>query len=168
MGTAITSSGREVHLVARPDGPPRLSDFRVVEVPTPQPADGQILVRNTWMSLDPAQRIRMHGGASGYLPSFRLDKVLDGWAVGEVLESHAEGYGPGDWVLHPLGWRDYSLVDTAAERAPQLIAVDATTSERAYLGPLGWTALTSYVGLFDVAELAPGDVVFVSGAAGAV
>jgi len=160
--------GREVHLVCRPSGAPRESDFAVVETGVPEPADGQLLDRNTWMSLDPAQRVRMHAEASGYLPAFELGAPLDGWAVGEVLESRADGFAAGDSVLHNLGWCDYAVVDVASARPPQRIHVDETTPDRAYLGPLGWSALTSYAGLFDVAELRDGDIVFVSGAAGAV
>jgi NADPH-dependent curcumin reductase CurA len=161
-------TGREIHLVARPAGAPQPGDFALVETDVPEPGDGQLLVRNTWMSLDPAQRVRMHAGSSGYLPAFELDRPLDGWAVGTVLTSRAEGFSEGDTVLHNLGWRDYAVVDPASERPPQLLHVDADTPDRAYLGPLGWSALTSYVGLFDVAELRTGDIVFVSGAAGAV
>jgi NADPH-dependent curcumin reductase CurA len=161
-------TGREVHLVSRPAGLPVEGDFALVEADVPPAGDGEVLVRNTWMSLDPAQRVRMREGDSGYLPPFALGRVLDGWAVGEVLESRADGFAVGDWVLHGLGWRDYAVVRTSAARPPQRIAVDAETPERAYLGALGWSALTSYAGLFDVAELREGDVVFVSGAAGAV
>ncbi len=161
-------TGREVHLVSRPAGLPAEDDFAVVDAAVRAPAHGELLVRNTWMSLDPAQRVRMHAGESDYLPRFELGAVLDGWAVGEVLESRAEGFASGDSVLHPLGWRDYAVVSTAGARPALRIEVDEATPDRAYLGPLGWTALTSYVGLFDVAELRDGDVVVVSGAAGAV
>jgi NADPH-dependent curcumin reductase CurA len=147
---------------------PREDDFAVVEVDVPQPADGQVLVRNTWMSLDPAQRVRMSDRAGGYLPPFELGAPLEGWAVGQVVESRTDTLSKGDAVLHTLGWRDYALADVAADRPPQRIEVDDATPDRLYLGPLGWSALTPYVGLFDVAELRDGDVVFVSGAAGAV
>ncbi len=153
-----------MHLVSRPVGEPRPGDFRVVDVEVPEPADGQLLVRNTWMSVDPSTRIRMQGGESSYLPSFELGRPLAGWAVGEVVASRADGFSDGDHVLHPLGWREYAIVDGGAER----ILVDETIAAREYLGAYGWVGLTSYVGLLDVAELRPGDVVFVSGAAGAV
>jgi NADPH-dependent curcumin reductase CurA len=120
------------------------------------------------MSLDPAHRIRMSESASGYLPAFQLGAPLEGWAVGEVVESRVERLREGDAVLHTLGWREYALADTTADRPPERIDVDDSTPARLYLGPLGWSALTSYVGLFEVAELRDGDVVFVSGAAGAV
>jgi NADPH-dependent curcumin reductase CurA len=110
----------------------------------------------------------MDAGATGYLPAFELGRPLDGWAVGEVVDSRAAGFTAGDAVLHNLGWREMALVDVASARPPARIRVDEQTPDRAYLGPLGWSALTSYAGLFDVAELRDGDIVFVSGAAGAV
>jgi hypothetical protein len=156
--------------VSRPQGEPRDSDFRIVEVEVPSPGEHELLVRNTWMSLDPSMRIRMHEGATQYLPSFEVGKALEGWAVGEVVESRADGFSPGDSVLHPFGWRDYALLTASGDgrSGPERIEVDETTPDRAYLGPLSWVGLTSYVGLFDVGELREGDVVFVSGAAGAV
>jgi hypothetical protein len=162
--------GREWQLVARPAGLPRESDFRLAEVPVPEPAAGEVLVRNTWMSLDPAMRIRMQGAPSDYMLPFELGTPLEGWAVGEIVSSRADGFADGDWVLHPLGWREYTILraDGPGRTAPTPIEVDDSTPARAYLGPLGWVGLTSYVGLLYVAELREGDIVFVSGAAGAV
>jgi NADPH-dependent curcumin reductase CurA len=163
-------NGREWRLVARPSGLPRESDFELAEVPVADPRDGELLVRNTWMSLDPAMRIRMHGTASDYMPPYELGQPLEGWAVGEVVASRADGFAEGDWVLHPLGWREFTILraDGPGRTRPTPIEVGEGTSERAYLGPLGWVGLTSYVGLLYVAELREGDIVFVSGAAGAV
>jgi NADPH-dependent curcumin reductase CurA len=164
------TSTREWHLAQRPRGEPRDEDFAFVEGDVPAPAENELLVRNTWMSLDPSMRIRMHGGASGYLPSFETGRALEGWAVGEVVESRAPGFSVGDAVLHPFGWRDYALLSLAGDgrSAPERIEVDDRVTDRAYLGPLSWVGLTSYVGLLDVAELRDGDVVFISAAAGAV
>jgi NADPH-dependent curcumin reductase CurA len=161
---------REIRLAARPQGHPRAEDFTVVEVPIPSPADHELLVRNSWMSIDPSTRIRMNAGESDYLPPFRIGAALESWAVGEVVESRAPGFRPGDAVLHPLGWREYAVLraDGPGRTAPTPIEVDAQTPARAYLGPLSWVGLTSYVGLLNVAELREGDVVFVSAAAGAV
>jgi NADPH-dependent curcumin reductase CurA len=163
-------AGREWHLASRPQGHPKESDFRLVEVPIPSPGDGELLVRNTWMSLDPSTRIRMDAGDSVYMPPFALDRPLESWAVGEVLESRADGFREGDSVLHPLGWREYALLraDGPGRTAPTPIEVDDVTPAQAYLGPLSWVGLTSYVGLIDVAELRDGDTVFISAAAGAV
>jgi NADPH-dependent curcumin reductase CurA len=170
QGSSDRGAGRECQLVARPRGRVTESDFRLAEVPIPSPAEGELLVRNTWMSLDPSMRIRMDEGDSKYMPAFRLGRALEGWAVGEVVESRAEGFRPGDSVMHPLGWREYALLRTngPGRTAPTAIEVDESTPARLYLGPLSWVGLTSYVGLLDVAELRDGDVVFVSAAAGAV
>lgn len=166
----VAVTGREVHLAERPQGEPRPEDFRIVEVEVTVPAEGELLVRNTWMSLDPSMRIRMHESDSSYLPMFQLDRPLEGWAVGEVTASRADGFAVGDTVLHQHGWREYALLsaEAAGRGAPTRVDVDDSTPARAYLGPLGWVGLTSYVGLLDVAELREGDVVFVSAAAGAV
>jgi NADPH-dependent curcumin reductase CurA len=162
--------GREIHLAAHPVGRPNGSEFRLVEVPVESPAPGELLVRNTWMSVDPSTRIRMSGVPSDYLPPFEVGAPLAGWAVGEVVESRAPGFGVGDPVLHPLGWREYALLraDGSGRTSPERIEVDQMTPAHAYLGVLSWVGLTSYVGLLRVAELRDGDVVFVSGAAGAV
>jgi len=162
--------GREVRLKSRPANELRPEHLEIVEVDVMPPAPGEFLVRNSWMSVDPAVRIRMGEGSTGYLAPFELGEPLLGWAVGQVVASSAEGFRPGDHVLHQLGWREYaSLVpDGGGTQPPVLIEVDARTPERAYMGPLGWVGLTSYVGLLDVAELRSGDIVFVSAAAGAV
>ena len=162
--------GREIRLARRPHGHPRASDFTLAEVPIARPAQGEVLVRNQWMSIDPSTRIRMDAGESDYLPPFVLGAPLESWAVGEVVQSRAEDFAPGDSVLHPLGWRDYALlrVGGPGRSAPTLIEVGDETPPRAYLGPLSWVGLTSYVGLLNVAELRADDVVFISGAAGAV
>src|SRR5690348_17088059 len=94
--------GREIHLAARPRGEPRDSDFRLVDVDVPEPAQGEVVVRNAWMSVDPYMRGRMNDVRS-YVPPFALDAPLAGGAVGEVIESRAEDAEPGDWVLHNLG-----------------------------------------------------------------
>ncbi len=115
------------------------------------------------MSVDPYMRGRMNDRKS-YVPPFQLGEPLYGGAVGEVVESRADGFEPGDTVLHQLGWREFSVVE-----ARQARKVDASLAPAsAYLGVLGMPGLTAYVGLLDIAQLREGDVVFVSGAAGAV
>jgi NADPH-dependent curcumin reductase CurA len=167
---AIPSTSREIHLVGRPTGEPVPEDFAVVETGIPEPAPGQVLIRNSWMSVDPSTRIRMHERSSDYLPPFDLGKPLSGWAVGEVVRSAHPQYPVGQTLLHPYGWREYALARATTLQAASAgpVAVDEKTPERFYVGALGWVGLTSYVGLLDVGELCEGDVVFVSGAAGAV
>jgi NADPH-dependent curcumin reductase CurA len=161
--SALPSSSREWHLIARPHGWPQTEDFALREAPVAAPGEGRILVRNLHFSVDPYMRGRMNDVKS-YVPPFQLDQPMDGGAVGEVIASNAEGFAVGDHVLHGLGWREYADVD-----AQQAVKVDASIAPLpAYLGVLGMPGLTAYAGLFDVASFEEGDAVFVSGAAGAV
>ncbi|MET8834628.1 NADP-dependent oxidoreductase [Micromonospora sp. NPDC004540] len=157
------TANREIHLASRPQGWPTADNFRLVTTEVPTPGPGQLVVRNRFMSVDPYMRGRMNDVKS-YVPPFALDAPLDGGAVGEVVASEAEGFAPGDVVLHGLGWREYALVDAKGARKvdPDLAPVST------YLGVLGMTGLTAYAGLLDVAAMKPGETVFVSGAAGAV
>ena len=166
-------NGREVRLRRRPRGEVAPADFRVVEVPVRAPRGGEVLVRNTFTSVDPAIRLRLaETGPSGYFRAFELDAALDGiMTVGEVVESRADGFAPGDAVWHALGWRDYAVVEAGA---PALNGLGTLTRldtglapPRDFLGPLGGMGLTAYAGLFLVADLRPGDVGWVSAAAGA-
>ncbi|MFC0848509.1 MULTISPECIES: NADP-dependent oxidoreductase [Streptomyces] len=161
--SALPATSREWHLVARPHGWPVPADFALREVPVAAPAEGRILVRNLFMSVDPYMRGRMNDVKS-YIPPFQLDKPMDGGAVGEVVASNDERFAVGDHVLHGLGWREYADLD--AKHATKVDASLAPLST--YLGVLGMPGLTAYAGLFDVASFKEGDAVFVSGAAGAV
>jgi NADPH-dependent curcumin reductase CurA len=165
---------REVRLRRHPVGAVAPEDFHIVEVPLPEPRDGEVLVRNTWTSVDPAIRIRLAAAAPpGYFPAFGLEAPMDGiMTVGEVVESQANGFGIGDTVWHTYGWRDYAAVPAGAGALGALGGLrrldTAIAPVQAYLGPLGAMGLTAYAGVFDVAELRDGDVVWVSAAAGAV
>ena len=154
-------TSREIQLAARPVGEPKPEDFRLAEVEVPDPGPGEVLVRNTYMSVDPYMRGRMNDVKS-YVPPFALDEPMQGGAVGEVVASHAEGLAVGDAVVHMSGWREYAVLHG---KACKPIPADL---QKEYLGVLGMPGLTAYVGLLDVGELREGDVVFVSGAAGAV
>ncbi|CAL2060112.1 MULTISPECIES: NADP-dependent oxidoreductase [Streptomyces] len=158
-----THTNREWHLLSRPVGWPKPEDFALVETPVPTPGEGQILVRNTYLSVDPYMRGRM-SAAKSYVAPFELGEAMEGGAVGEVIESRAEGIAVGDHVLHFLGWREYAVVD-----AQHAVRVDPEAAPlSAYLGVLGMTGLTAYAGLLRTASFKEGDIVFVSGAAGAV
>jgi NADPH-dependent curcumin reductase CurA len=155
--------GREWHLTARPHGWPTPADFALREAEIPTPGAGQVLVRNLYLSVDPYMRRRMDDVES-YVPPFQLDQPMDGGAIGVVVESNSDHRAVGDHVLHMLGWREYAVLD-ARDTTP----VDADAAPlSAYLGALGTTGLTAYAGLLRVAAVKEGDVVFVSGAAGAV
>jgi NADPH-dependent curcumin reductase CurA len=164
---------REVHLHRYPEGAVREDDFRVVEVPRPEPGPGEVLVRNTWCSVDPGMRLQMRpAGPAGYFPSFALDAPMGGMAVGEVVASNADGFSPGDAVAHALGWREHAVVDAGSVGlggVGTLRRVDTSIAPvETYLGVLGGPGLTAYVGLLEVAGLREGDVVWISAAAGAV
>ncbi|MCT2590274.1 NADP-dependent oxidoreductase [Streptomyces sp. N2-109] len=159
----LPTTGREWHLTARPQGWPEPSGFALREAPVAAPGDGQILVRNLYLSVDPYMRGRMDDVKS-YVPPFQLDHPMDGGAVGVVIASRAAGFAVGDHVLHGLGWREFATLDA---RHAVVVSPDAAPLS-AYLGVLGMTGLTAYSGLLRVASFKAGDAVFVSGAAGAV
>jgi NADPH-dependent curcumin reductase CurA len=159
----MTTTSREFHLVRRPHGEPVPEDFALVETTVDSPAPGRILVRNEWLSVDPYMRGRMNDVKS-YVPPFALGAVMEGGAVGTVVESADESVPVGATVLHMAGWREYADV---AAKSVQIVDTSIAPAQ-AYLGVLGTTGLTAYAGLVDIAPVKEGDVVFVSGAAGAV
>lgn len=163
MTTTQTLLGREIRLRARPLGEPGPEHFALVEAEVPPLGDGQLLVRNRWMSVDPYMRGRMDAGES-YIPAFEVGGALEGAALGVVVASRADAIEVGTTVAHFLGWREYAVVDAAAAAVVDL----GRATPQAYLGVLGSTGLTAYVALTETAPVREGDVVFVSAAAGAV
>jgi hypothetical protein len=156
------SLSREIRLRHRPIGLPGERDFELVEVPIPEPDEGQVLVRNIYMSVDPYMRGRMYDRES-YVPPFQLGKPLEGGCVGQVVESRGK-LQVGDYVLGMLGWREYYVSDSAS-----LTRIDPNVAPiQTYLGTLGMTGLTAYVGLLDIGQPQEGETVFVSAASGAV
>src|SRR3954462_1192617 len=157
---------REWQLVRRPNGWPVDDDFRLAEVDAPdEPPEGQVLVRNLVMSVDPYMRGRMNDAAS-YAAPYGLNQPMYGGAVGRIEKSNVDGIEPGTVVRHGLGWREWAIVpqrqlevlDPAADGGPP----------SAYLGVLGMPGLTAWVGVHDIAEVRPGETFFVSAASGAV
>jgi NADPH-dependent curcumin reductase CurA len=159
----MSTPTREIHLAARPFGWPTHDDFRTVEATLSDPGPGEVLVRNTYLSVDPYMRGRMNDARS-YLPPFRLDAPLEGGAVGEVLASGDDRVPVGATVLHQAGWREHALLPGGQVRVVDVSRVPAS----AYLGVLGMPGMTAYVGLTRIAPVQEGETVFVSGAAGAV
>jgi len=164
------TTSNEWQLTRRPEGVPVDEDFALVEVELPAPSTGEILVRNTFLSVDPYMRGRM-SDAKSYVPPFQLDQPMDGAAVGivqqvgtDTVDSNGAPIAVGDTVAHALGWRTVSLVPARSTRVLDTSLAPA----QAYLGVLGMTGLTAYAGLLRIGELAEGDRVFVSAAAGAV
>ena len=160
---AIPATARTWHLDSRPEGWPVASNFSLREVELPAPGPGQLLVANQYLSVDPYMRGRMSDKRS-YIEPYDVGAPMDGPAIGRILVSNVEGFAPGDHVLHVLGWRDHAVLDAAAVQK-----VDSSLAPlSAYLGVLGITGLTAYIGLERFAKVKEGDTVFVSGAAGAV
>jgi hypothetical protein len=154
---------RAWHLKTRPQGMPTHDNFELKEIDLPPLADGQVRVRNLWLSVDPYMRGRMNDVKS-YVPPFQIGEPMDGGAIGEVVESRADGLNLGDLVQHMGGWRDEAIIPSrTAQKLPDLGA----PPER-FLGVLGVTGATAYFGLLDAAHAKEGDIVFVSAAAGAV
>lgn len=161
--TTVPTRTRQIHLASRPQGAPTPDNFRIVEVDLPELAEGQVLVANTVMSVDPYMRGRMNDVKS-YVPPFQVDQPLDGGAVGTVIASRSDQLSVGTTVLHALGWREHAVLDAKAA-----CPVDTeVASDSAYLGVLGMPGMTAYAGLLLAGEMHEGDTVFVSGAAGAV
>jgi NADPH-dependent curcumin reductase CurA len=154
---------REIRLVARPKGFPDEDLFEVAEAPIPDPADGQILIRNAYFSVDPYMRPRMNDVRS-YVAPFTLGEAMTGGAVGRIMASRNAKLAEGDWVLHGLGGREWALSDGSGVRKidPRLAPVSTA------LGVLGMPGFTAYYGLFHIGKPQAGETVFVSGAAGAV
>jgi len=153
----------EIRLASRPKGWPTLDNFEMVAVELPAVTDGHVLVRNQFMSVDPYMRGRMNDVKS-YVPPFQIGAALQGGAIGEVVESRDPSLRPGAIVQSMRGWRDLFVAP-----AKELREVDASIQPlSAHLGVLGMPAMTAWIGLFKIAQLQPGERVFVSGAAGAV
>ena len=150
-------------LASRPEGTPTSDNFRLETAELPQLSDGQVLVENTYASVDPYMRGRMNDVKS-YIPPFQIDEPLTGTAIGTVTESRSERFKVGDTVRHFAGWRTHAVLN---EDEVEPINTSIAPAE-SYLGILGVTGLTAYVGLTAVGEMKEGDVVFISGAAGAV
>ena len=150
-------------LKQRPQGMPVHDNFDLLELPLADLADGEVRVRNEWLSVDPYMRGRMNDVKS-YFPPFQLGEPMDGGAVGRVVQSRAAGFAEGDLVQHMLGWRDLAQGPaTAFNKLPALGVPD-----HHWLGLLGLTGGTAYFGLLDVMRPAEGETLFVSAAAGAV
>jgi len=153
---------REVRLISRPKGVPTTDNFSMVTVELPELKDREVLVRNLFMSVDPYMRGRMNDRKS-YVPPFEIGKALQGGAVGEVIESRSADFKRGDIVTSHLGWREcFTAPPEWLHRVdPEMKPLSI------YLGALGMTGMTAWAGL-NLVDVRSFDVVFISGAAGAV
>ena len=153
-----------VLLARRPKGSFTASDLQLGSIPLDAPTTGQALVRNTYMSLDPSTRGRMDASEKQYTSNFEVGGPIDGWALGVVEESAAPELPIGAVVRHRLGWRERAVVDAETSRVVDLALAPAPS----WLGALGQTGFTAWVGLTEIGQLTAGDVVVVSGAGGGV
>ena len=154
---------REIHLNAYLKGAPRTENYSVVEADIPSPAEGQVTVRNLFISVDPYMRGRM-SGIKTYIDPFKLGAVMEGGAVGEVVESRFEGLKPGDHVMSMLGWREgYTVSGKAVQKLDTSLL-----PPQAFLGIAGLTGLTAYVGIRRIIDLQAGETMWMSAGAGAV
>ena len=154
---------REVVLAARPQGAPQESDFAFRQVDERDPGAGEVLVRNVFVSVDPYMRSRM-SGIRTYVGPYEVGDPIDGGAVGRVVVSNDAGFAEGDWVLSGLGWREGGIAEAKHLRRLDPGLAPPSTA----LGVLGMPGLTAWVGLVDIGAVKEGDVLYVSGAAGAV
>ena len=154
---------REIRLASRPEGVPKPENFELAEVPVPEPAEGESLVRNEYLSVDPYMRGRMRDVKS-YLPPFEVGEVMTGGAVGQVVASNGGKFEEGSWVQGLNGWREHYVSDGEG-----LFPVDPDVAPvSTALGVLGMPGLTAYAGLMRIGKPQEGETLFVSGAAGAV
>lgn len=153
----------QIRLASRPSGWVTEDNFSVTDEAVPDVENGQLLVKNIFMSVDPYMRGRMNDTKS-YVPAFQIGEVLQAGVVGQVIESKNADYAEGDFVTGMLGWENYSVSDGAQLRkiSPGALPISY------HLGVLGMPGMTAYVGLFEIAKTKPDDHVFVSAASGAV
>ena len=155
--------GKRVLLAARPVGEPKESDFRIEYMPVPAPANGEMLLRTLWLSLDPYMRGRM-SDAPSYAKPVEIGQVMEGRTVSEVVTSRREGFATGDIVLSPHGWQTHGISDGKGVRKIDPALAPVSTA----LGVLGMPGMTAYTGLLDIGAPQTGETVVVSAASGAV
>ncbi|NHN34043.1 NADP-dependent oxidoreductase [Paenibacillus agricola] len=156
-------ANKVIKLVSRPKEMPTLDNFSIEEAQIPSPAQGEVLLRTLYISVDPYMRGRMND-AKSYAPPFALNEAIAGGVISEVVESYAEGFQKGDVVLGNSTWTLYSVA-----KPERLTVIDPNIAPiTTALGVLGMPGLTAYFGLLDIGQPKEGETVVVSGAAGAV
>ncbi|WP_261641579.1 NADP-dependent oxidoreductase [Erwinia mallotivora] len=157
-------TNRRILLASRPQGAPGAANFRMETEHRPNPAQGQVLLRTVWLSLDPYMRGRM-SDAPSYVAPVQINEVMGAGTVAVVEESNHEGYQVGDWVASQNGWQDFALSDGQG-----LFKLSGPVLKHPSwaLGMLGMTGFTAYMGLLDIGNPQPGETVVVAAATGAV
>ncbi|VFT18486.1 NADP-dependent oxidoreductase [Pseudomonas aeruginosa] len=158
-----TQVNRRIVLASRPHGAPTRDNFRIEQVPLPEPGAGQVLLRTVYLSLDPYMRGRM-SDAPSYAPPVELGAVMVGGTVSRVEASNHPGFKVGDWVLSANGWQDYALSDGSG-----LARLGESPEHPSYaLGLLGMPGFTAYMGLLDIGKPQAGETLVVGAATGPV
>ena len=159
----MSQQNRSIHLASRPHGAPTPENFRLQSAALPEPAEGQLLLRTLYLSLDPYMRGRMSEGPS-YAPPMAVGDVMVGGTVSRVVQSRHPDYQPGDLVLGASGWQEYALSDG---KGLLRLAPDMPNPSHA-LGVLGMPGFTAYMGLLDIGQPRPGETLVVAAATGPV
>jgi len=147
----MTETAERIVLASRPVGEPTLDNFRLEQLPIPQPGPGQMLLRTLWLSLDPYMRGRM-SDAPSYAKPVGIGEVMEGGAVSEVVTSNVNRFAKGDIVVGRTGWQTYALSDGSS-----LQKVDPTRAPiQIALGVLGMPGMTAYMGLLEIGKPAAG------------
>lgn len=154
---------RQIVLRSRPEGPPGLDNFELVRSPVPEPGDGEVVMRNRWLSLDPYMRGRM-SAAKSYAKPVEVGDPMVGGTVGEIAATRDPKFAVGDIVLGSGGWQDYARSNGSGLRKLDPAAAPVTTA----LGVLGMPGMTAYAGLLEIGQPKPGETVAVAAASGAV
>jgi NADPH-dependent curcumin reductase CurA len=158
----MSAQNRRIVLASRPQGEVSGANFRLESVPVAQAGPGEVLVRTRFLSLDPYMRMRMNDVKS-YVPPQKLDEVMVGGTVGEVVASNNPRFAPGDVVAGAGGWQEFFLSDGSLLRK-----LDRSLPLEAHLGPAGGPGLTAWHGIYNIIEPKAGETVLVTAAAGAV
>lgn len=154
---------QEIQLASRPTGIPSAENFALAQNTLPEIQDGEVLVKNLWMSVDPYMRGRMMDRTS-YIAPFQIGEALEGGAIGEVIESKNTEFPVGTKVNSMQGWRSHYI-----SNGNGLTALPVTPlPDQSFLGIMGMPGMTAWTGLFRIANLKPTDTVFISAASGAV
>ena len=156
-------TNKQIRLASRPSGWVTADNFELTEAEVGEPGDGEVLVRNVFMSVDPYMRGRMNDVKS-YVPPFRIGEVLQASVVGQVVASNFDGYDEGDYVMGMLGWENFTVCDGRQLRK----LTPGSEPLSWHLGILGMPGMTAYVGLMNIAAAKTGETVFVTAASGAV
>nr|WP_156890015.1 NADP-dependent oxidoreductase [Planococcus lenghuensis] len=159
----LPTTYKEIHLANRPEGTPTNEDFAFIEKEIPSLADGELLLKTLYLSVDPYMRGRMRDVKS-YVEPFKLNEAIAGGVLAEVVDSKSEGFKQGDIVTGRLNWAEYNVANAQTVQKVDPASAPITTR----LGILGMTGLTAYFGLLDIGKPQEGETVVVSGAAGAV